>query len=501
VALCGDLGQASWGMAARQRVETGASRSRVVCYFTFLLVIVGIMPLAVAGTTATLAPLPFEDSPFGFHPADVPPDISPEPFGPAREIGVRWHRPMIYAFWFRVKNDSEDMKGGFRWDKSDAIIAKAPPGMNILWNLSARGNTLPNSWLPADPEAYREYVRAVVERYDGDGRDDAPGSPVVRYWQIDNEPNLVRQGTPEQYAQVARMTYEAARVASENCRIVLGGVGGGPEPSGPGSSIEAFRRFYVPVLRELDGRGFDVFDFHWYGGATGDYRRFGEVYREVRDALDRFGFRQAEIWVTEMSSYSGQPRGMPYQSEEQQAADLVKRYVYPLSLGVKKVFWAFGLVEGFGPPDNDYFDNTGLIYDGRGPHDRGRGVRKRAYFACQIMTEKLEGSDWEHVETLDVGPPHVYAYQFRRRENPQRITIVLWWDRFEEPPEGRSETRTVELRLDGNMVEVTSAVTDENGRRQTWTVRPEAGAVRLSLDAAPLFVQFELPSKTRKPGE
>jgi hypothetical protein len=460
-----------------------------------LLGILGAAP-NLSATTHTSQRLPFEDSPFGFHPADVPLDISRYPFGPASEIGVRWHRPTVYAFWFRVKSSDEKTSAGFRWDKTDATAARLPPGMHILWNLSARGQTVSGSWLPRDPKAYCDYVRAVVERYDGDGRGDAPGSPIIRFWQIDNEPNLVRQGTPQQYAQVVRMTYEAAREASENCRIVLGGVGGGPAPAGPGSAIEDFRRFYVPLLRDLDGRGFDIFDFHWYGGATGDYRRFGDVYREVRDTLDRFGFRRAEIWVTEMSSYSGRPRGMPFQTEEQQAADLVKRYVYPLSLGVKKVFWAFGLVEGFGAPDNDYFDNTGLIFDGVGPADRGRGVRKLAYFAYQIMTEKLEGSDWKHIETLNLGIPHIYAYQFRRRDDPQRLTIAVWWDRFEEPREGRPETRTVELHLDGKTVEVTSALTDEQGQRQTQILRPDAGVVRLSLDAAPLFVQFESLSKT-----
>jgi len=473
----------------------------VALYLLMLLGILGTMSALPAGATHTLQRLPFEDSPFGFHPADVPPDISPEPFGPAREIGVRWHRPTVYAFWFRVKADSERTKGAFRWDKTDATVQRLPSRMHVLWNLSARGQTVPGSWLPRDPQAYREYVRAVVERYDGDGQGDAPGSPVVRFWQVDNEPNLVRQGTAQQYAQLVRMTYEAAHQASENCRIVLGGVGGGPAPFGPGSAIEGFRRFYVPVLRELDGHGFDIFDFHWYGGASGDYRQFGDVCREVRDSLDRFGFRHAEVWVTEMSSYCGRPRGLPYQSEEQQAADLVKRYVYSLSLGVKKVFWAFGLVEGFGAPDNDYFDNTGLIYDGQGPEDRGRGVRKRAYFTYQIMTEKLEGSDWDHVEAVNLGVPLIYAYQFRRRDNRRRFTIVVWWDRFAEPLEARPETRTVEWHLDSKAIEVTSAFADEQGRRQAQILQPEAGVVRLTLDATPLFVEFESPPKATTIGK
>ena len=57
----------------------------------------------------------------------------------------------------------------------------------------------------------------------------------------------------------------------------------------------------------------DVFDFHWYGTASGDYRFADiptgqDVYQHIRDTLTTNGFpTNLPIWITEMGSYSGDP--------------------------------------------------------------------------------------------------------------------------------------------------------------------------------------------------
>ncbi|HID76037.1 MAG TPA: hypothetical protein EYP56_08580 [Planctomycetaceae bacterium] len=438
--------------------------------------------LGTAGADSLL----FEDSPFGFHPARVPPDVSGgDPWAPARDMGVHWHRPVVYAFWFRCQpTDGDRAKGLFRWDRLDRSVQDVPPHINVLWNLSARFATRPGSFLPRDVEGYKKYVAAVVERYDGDGIDDAPGSPVVRYWQVENEPNLgFPPRSPESYAELLQMTYRAAKRASPRCRIVIGGVGGWVG-RGPNSSLHGFRRFYLPVLKRLDGAGFDIFDYHWYGNASGEYRGYGEVHRQVRAALDEHGFSHAPIWITEMGSFSRHPRHNPPQSEQQQAADLLRRYVYPLSWGVQKIFWAFGLIEGF-KHDDGYFDHTGLIYDGRGSDDRGRGVRKLAYFTYKLMTDKLEGKRF--AGELAGLPPHVYAYRFidGQESRDANAVTVLWWDWWNEP--GTAE-KAVALPAQGTL-HVTSAITAGDGTRRSWVLRAHKGRMRITLGKAPLLVE------------
>lgn len=49
---------------------------------------------------------PFEDSPFGFHPASVyKPGYPDNGFIDAQKIGVRWSRQGVYAYWFLIQPD------------------------------------------------------------------------------------------------------------------------------------------------------------------------------------------------------------------------------------------------------------------------------------------------------------------------------------------------------------------------------------------------------------
>ena len=74
----------------------------------------------------------------------------------------------------------------------------------------------------------RDYMTAVVERYDGDGREDMPGLLFpVRHYQIGNEYSneVFWTGSVEEYGQLLRLTAEAARAACPEVQIVLSGIG------------------------------------------------------------------------------------------------------------------------------------------------------------------------------------------------------------------------------------------------------------------------------------
>ncbi len=44
---------------------------------------------------------------------------------------------------------------------------------------------------PCNMKAYAAFVRALVERYDGDGQDDMPGLKFpIRHWEVGNEPSM-----------------------------------------------------------------------------------------------------------------------------------------------------------------------------------------------------------------------------------------------------------------------------------------------------------------------
>ncbi len=320
-----------------------------------------------------------------------------------------------------------------------------PASLRILGNIAPQGpfnegRCKPASWIPIDIPRYVAFVKATVERYDGDGMNDMPGiTNPIRYWQVGNEPNEMGR---KDFAQLRRITYEAVKEACADCKVLVCGATGSPN-----DHIYNFAEAFAPILWELAGESVDIFDFHWYGTATGEYRMKDgstaqDVLEHMRTTLTAAGFASdLPIRITEMGCYSGDPQNtaefdLPFQSERLQALHLFKRYAHHLAHGVEKVFSAFGMLEGF-KLDNGYFDHTGLIYDGRtgdaaSDSNPGLGVKKLAYFTYKKMTEKLGGADWSTLTPLHDGTGTDHLTLFRVQKGDDDIHIA-WWDYFDEP--------------------------------------------------------------------
>ena len=437
-----------------------------------LIIAITIITAGISGcltspqATTEIAPvaIPYEDSPFGFHPALV----AGSGYDYARDIGIRWNRPALYAFWFKVQADLNRQE--YNWSDYDQQFSRLPEGMHIMANIAtvptsllidrrppgaaslpeerlmqereqARRYVREGSYLPTDEESYLAFVRACVERYDGDGIDDMAGlTNPIKYWQVDNEPP---HGLRD-YAELLKITYQAVKAADPDAKVIIGGTTGMPPVS---DYLQNFDNNFLPILEELsglEGQYFDIFDIHWYGNATGDYRGLGEVYTYIAQKLSALTLSPPEgYWITEMGTYSGNPveKSYLFQTERQQAQDVIKRYVYSLSLGTKKVFLAFGLVEGFHQSDG-YFDHTGLIYDGKGSNDLGPGTKKLSYYTYKKMVEVLEGSDWDNLQTVQE-QDGIYIYEFTRQGKP----VWVAWNENVEP-------RTIRITLTGDIEEV-----------------------------------------------
>jgi len=405
----------------------------------FFIGIAAIVSAFVLSLTS-LSHADHQESPFGFHPASVTKQgYNNNGFDDARNIGVRWTRQGVYAFWFLVQPDIN--KAEYDFSIYDHQWSTVPSGMNILANISPQGpvdegRCLPNSYMPVDSNKYSAFVKAVVDRYNGDGINDMPGliNPI-KYWQVGNEPISVKPG----FADLQRITYTAIKEVCPDCTVLIGGVPGMPPVSG---YIANFDSFYKPILDALGGQYVDVMDFHWYGNAIGDYQGARDAYTHIRAVLNADGFSQIPCWITEMGAYSGDPTPAPIssppmdyalQTERQQALDYFKRFVYPLSFGIKKIFPAFGLMEGF-KYDGGYFDFTGLIYDGWNPagttsSDGGLGIKKLGYYTYKKMTDMLEGSDWNNIQTVQESD-NIHVYRF---VNNGKLLFVVWWDYFNDP--------------------------------------------------------------------
>jgi len=469
-------------------------------------------------TATTTAGAGSTGSPFGFHPAEISkPGYSYNGFTDALSLGLDWSRAGVYAFWFLVQPDLGSKEYDFSlYDKQWGSV---PESIRILGNIAPQGpkdegRCQKGTFLPVDEAQYRAFVTATIERYDGDGVSDMPGlkNPIT-YWQVGNEPDASRTSG---FASLQKMTYEAIKQACPSCQVLIGGVAGMPD-----GYIKGFDEKYAPILRELKGRYVDIFDFHWYGKADGDY-----LFREPvtgEDALDHIrkelaadGFApDMPIWITEMGAYSGDPVAAqapagvrdliadggdnPPQTEGQQAGDYFRRYIYSTSRGVEKVFGAFGLIEGF-KHDDGYFDHTGLIYDGMGPDDPGMGVKKLGYYTFKKMTESLDGADWTTLETLHDGAATDRLFLFRIMKDGEPVYIA-WWDYFDDPAYVSGATRNLviedlgdgELRVTSVIPRAVSGsqVTDYATAFTELRVPAEDGSATLTIGEEPVIVTVE----------
>ena len=392
---------------------------------------------------------PLLNSPFGFHPAKVARDgYADSGYADASNIGVGWTREGMYAFWFRVQPDINEPV--YNFDVYDNQWGAIPTSLHILGNICPEGPVdegycMPNSFLPIDEAKYVAFVKATVERYDGDGVNDMPGlTNPIKYWQVGNEPSVFYKSD---FADLQRITYLAIKDACPECTVLLAGPQG---YSRRASYTSSFNAHFKPILVDLAGQYVDVMDFHWYGQATGHYRLkdWGgtgqDVVDFIRSTLTDNGFdTNMPIWITEMGSYSGVTTVEPFQTERQQAMDYFKRYIYSLSSGIDKIFIAFGLMEGF-EHDDRYFDHTGLIYDGEFDYDQGLGVKKLSYYTYKKMTEQLKDADWSTITKLRDGTESDCLYVFNIEKNNQPIHIA-WWDYFDESSYNEGDKKSITL--------------------------------------------------------
>jgi|GEM_PF-991998 len=103
-------------------------------------------------------------------------------------------------------------------------VRYSPKGIPIAQPYIVNSDRLPAG---SHMEDYREWITALVERYDGDGVNDMEGLryPVLHY-QVGNEYSnpMFWTGTVDDYAELLKETRKAARKASPNVRIISNGI-------------------------------------------------------------------------------------------------------------------------------------------------------------------------------------------------------------------------------------------------------------------------------------
>jgi len=184
---------------------------------------------------------------------------------------------------------------------------------------------------PHDWAAYEEWVKAVVERYDGDGTKDMPGlTTPTKYWEVNNEPDLKPPpgeeeglrfyvGGPSGYGQLLKKTYLAIKEADSQAKVLIAGAAGGNDE---------FLDFYRELFADKEVKDyFDIANVHCI--SNDDYQSFNvEPYKKM---LAEFQIDKP-IWVTEAEAFiSADP--------DMNAAQVKASTVKALELGAEKIFY------------------------------------------------------------------------------------------------------------------------------------------------------------------
>jgi len=333
-----------------------------------------------------------------------------------KTLGAKWSRENTIVFWGK----REPVLGeGYQWnDWDDQIIENAYKNGGDDFNLilvvnPARKDDRISIDLKGKEKRFSDFVEAAVKKYN-----------KVKYWQAFNEPfpNTWTKfgGTADTYIEFLRVLSKAVKSINPEARVILGA-----DVIFEGRTLSDIVK---EVISKLNGEKlFDIVDIHTWGEA--DYWKM-DVAGEMRSLLDRNGYKEVEIWSMEHGTYVNKPTHQEltfdFQTEEQQARSLIKRYVYNMAHGVNKIFWN-NLVEwdGFGKYKGGIFDNMGLISDGRnsGESSKKTGIARLAYYSYRLMTDKLAGSDFRNIKIIKDGNNGIYVYKFDKHKN----SVYVGW--------------------------------------------------------------------------
>ncbi len=334
----------------------------------------------------------YPDSPYGFHGADLNSKLRLYRRG-GEEInrfamlaGFRWARLSLKYGMLQPEQDIQP-----KWEIFDKYVSMYEKyGMHVhlviahtpKWAATTEDGNWKNPigqpvWAYTVPklDLWKECVRKSVEHYKG----------RIKYWEIWNEPDFQScfwfSGSPKDYADLLKVSYDAVKAADPDAQVVTGGF------------VNAFR-FVAEMLTYLDGKRY--YDFHGFHYSKNPP---GYSYASWRSVLkDQFA---APFMNTEEAIRDGNA----WPDDRRQAELLVKKLVREQANGVVRTFLFDPLSEGMD-------DERSLLHTNMSP--------RPAFVAMRTLTHHLEGYKFIGALPVDVGGE---AYLFAKGNTP---VLVAW---------------------------------------------------------------------------
>ncbi len=267
---------------------------------------------------------------------------------------------------------------------------------------------------------FGQFVQALVERYDGDGFHDAPGSPVIKIWEFYNEPDGgsilgAELGSPywgdfgKQYAAMLCTAYTAAKSADRATKIALGGIAYDwfREDGGP-----FVRNFLEDVLANGGGKCMDYMNFHYYPFFQARWEPYGHGMagktNYLRSRLAAYGVGALPMIVTEAGHHSNNYVDYPSTPQEQ-ANYVVKLFTQSIATQIRlMIWWTWIDLPG-------YWGENGLLTTS--------GNQKPAYTAYRVAAARLGQARFvREVPATETGSSFARVYQF----DVSSAAYVVW---------------------------------------------------------------------------
>lgn len=462
-----------------------------------------------------------------------------------RQAGVAWAR--VRALWKLV----EAKPGQRDWTVTDRLFGDAAAaGFRMVAVVYANP-----SWVseqecrPVPPEheaRYQAFWQELVERYDGDGKEDAPGGTEVHYWQVSNEPDFDPTAAgeegdyggcfgdaPERYAAQLVLAYRGAKAADPTAKVGFGPIAwdrfsaetqppGWTAPPGPyvhdftQRALEALYRSQAgaPELPYADFIGLHHYPdqaHYWDRGAQRELVARAAAFRESQLALPGvFDLRRLPLMISETSMAAGPSDEWTERSEALQAVYVGQTMVRALAVGAVAAIWytardnlmgdclpphydwlRFGLMRSDDHldalrnrcPRQDFLDSAAYSLD-------SGATPRPALQALATLTTALRGYSFDR----QLGPAEgagedLEAYLFR---GPSGQSLVAAWasDGARLGAVG-SAPPTARLRIGAAALAPWTGrvrLTEHLGSRTTLG-KPGARDIELGLSAAPVYLE------------
>ncbi len=386
-------------------------------------------------------------------------------------------------------------------------------------------------------EAYDDFIRNLVERYDSDGVDDAPDitNAAIKYLQLGDEPEATSHfieygGTPENYNQMLATMYGAAKSADTTILVVRG-------KSNPGSIFDdnpdeatllARRATYFDFIStslQLGKDNFDLFAINFNDHYTGLFPFTNWLQAEMtKNGYSKpimVGDARTTAWSRSDDGNSiilpkrypaGFAESITNVSHPQHGANLKLYHADEVRQSLRKILTALAsgqqaisLQPAWGPEIHErmFWQDAGLLNSRIMVATQSmNGARKPVFYAAKQLIDELLGADLP-IEILDLGA-NVYAYKMSRKG---KDIFLLWHEKqFEVDNQGlvqRNQTLTVDLTsfVTTSQVRVKQFVTELN--TEGVPIYPEDKVIpanNIAIDETPVLVEAALTTSIKDAG-